>query len=86
MCSGHKPFCLHCKGTTFVDANHTVAYVAVRILNFNCCSAATVHPRHKAVDCYVWVGCREIEESQLLLGVWSDFEIVHVVLFIIDVT
>ena len=43
MCSGHKPFCLHCKGTTFVDANHTVAYVAVRILNFNCCSAATVH-------------------------------------------
>lgn len=29
--------------TTFVDANHTVAYVAVRILNFNCCSAATVH-------------------------------------------
>ena len=43
MCSGHTPFCLHCKGTTFVDANHTVAYVAVRILNFNCCSAATVH-------------------------------------------
>lgn len=43
MCSGHKPFCLHCKGTTFVDANHTVAYVAVRILNFNCGSAATVH-------------------------------------------
>ncbi len=26
MCSGHKPFCLHCKGTIFVDANHTMRY------------------------------------------------------------
>ena len=47
---------------------------------------ATVHPRHKAVDSYVWIGCGEIEESELFLGVWLDFEIVHVVLALIDDT
>lgn len=34
----------------------------------------------------MWVGCREIEESELFLGVWLDFEIVHDVLVLIDVT
>ena len=36
---------------------------------------ATFNPHHQSVYCHVWVGRGEVEEGQLLLGVWLDIEI-----------
>ena len=36
---------------------------------------ATFNPHHQSVYGHVWVGWGEVEEGQLLLGVWLDIEI-----------